>query len=75
MSKSYWIKLVMVIMLVAVILLTTAASCDQGPTWEKANKICLAAGYSEVRGTRGDYYCYRRVDGTDEVVPLEDVGQ
>ena len=42
----------------------------------EATEACYAAGYSEMRKVGGgDYYCYRRVNGTDEIVPLEDIDQ
>ena len=41
-----------------------------------AVEACYAAGYSEMHKVGGGgYYCYRFVDGTEEIVPLKDVGQ
>lgn len=39
----------------------------------EALDACLRAGYSEVRRGDGIWFCYRLVNGTEEVVPLEDV--
>ena len=39
----------------------------------QSERKCLDAGYSEYRWAAGQYYCYRLVNGTEEVVPIERV--
>ena len=64
-------KIAIVIVLLVVVITTTAGAC--GIDYSEARKACLRAGYSEVRGEKGSYFCYRMVDATEEVVPVEDV--
>lgn len=39
---------------------------------DDANALCMQHGYVEARRAHhaAPWYCYRRVDGTDELVPL-----
>lgn len=40
---------------------------------DAAKVVCLRAGYPEVRVTFAKWFCVKRLDNTDVVVPLADV--
>lgn len=41
---------------------------------ERAAARCMRAGYAEAKRVDGETFCVRRVNGTDEVVPLARAG-
>lgn len=40
---------------------------------DAAKVVCLRAGYPEVRVTSAEWFCVKRQDNTDAVVPMADV--
>lgn len=38
---------------------------------EDNHRKCLLAGYPEMIKKDGDYFCWRVIDGTDEVIAME----
>ena len=61
----------------AIVVLTTSlvfvVNRSEAPK-RRATRLCLRAGYAETKLIDGEAFCVRRVNGTDEVVPLARAG-
>ena len=42
---------------------------------EAERQQCFEYGYSELRHTNGEYYCYRLFNGTEQIVRLSEIGR
>lgn len=59
----------------ALLMLIWFAATASGPTRRDMATTCAKAGYPELIYPGGEPYCHRLLNGTDELVPVEQVRQ
>jgi hypothetical protein len=66
-------NVIAIALIIIVVLIVTIGFMWDHETTDEAHRKCLLAGFPEMTRRDGQYFCWRTVDGTDEVRPVEDL--